>query len=86
MQEVCLQVHLASDKEHNCKQDQVLDHPELTTPSPKLLPQLAENKSYTVLQINSAVYVLAPWGIFFGEQSSLMTCFMEHHYCNKVLK
>ena len=45
MQEARLQVHLGSDNEHNCKQDQVLDHPELTTPSPKQLPQLAECKS-----------------------------------------
>lgn len=45
MQEARLQVHLGSDKEHSCKQDQVLDHPELTTPSPKWLPQLAECKS-----------------------------------------
>lgn len=45
MQEARLQVHLGSDKEHNSEQDQVLDHPELTTPSPKRLPQLAERKS-----------------------------------------
>ena len=44
MQEACLQVHLGSDEEHNCEQDQVLDHPELTTPSPKRLPQLANVK------------------------------------------
>ena len=45
MQEARLQVHLGSDKEHNSEQDQVLDHPELTTPSPKRLPQWAECKS-----------------------------------------
>lgn len=65
MQEACLQVHLGSDEEHNCEQDQVLDHPELTTPSPKRLPRLAENKSYTVLQIISAVHMLDSVGGIF---------------------